>query len=53
MELYESNNWKVVFVDWCQEFVGNCIISSKKESLSELTDEEWQELRKASCSFSL
>ena len=44
MELYESNNWKGVFVDWCQEFVGNCIISSKKESLSELTDEEWQEL---------
>ena len=44
MNLYESNNWNVVFVDWCQEFVGDCIISSNKESLSDLTDEEWQEL---------
>ena len=40
MELHKSNNWEVVFVDWCQEFVGDCIISSHKESLSELTSEE-------------
>ena len=44
MELYKSNNWEVVFVDWCQEFVGDCIISSHKESLIELTSEEWIEL---------
>ncbi len=44
MKLYESKNWEVVFVDWCQEFVGDCIISSNKESLSELTSEEWEEL---------
>ena len=44
MELYKSNNWEVVFVDWCQEFVGQCIISSNKKELSELTNEDWIEL---------
>ena len=44
MKLYESKNWEVVFVKWCQEFPGDCIISSKKESLSDLTNEEWIEL---------
>ena len=44
MKLYESKNWEVVFVRWCQEFPGDCIISSKKESLSDLTKEEWIEL---------
>ena len=37
---------EVVFVDWCQEFVGDCIISSTKESLSDLASEEWVELGK-------
>ena len=44
MELYKGNNWEVVFVDWCQEFVGDCIISCNKESLSELSTEDWKEL---------
>ena len=44
MELYKDNNWEVVFVDWCQEYPGQCIISSNKESLSDLTDEEWKKL---------
>lgn len=44
MKLYESKNWEIVFCDWCQDFVGECIISSNKESLSDLTSEEWQEL---------
>ena len=44
MELYNGKYWTVVFVDWCQEFVGDCIISSTKENLSELTIEEWIEL---------
>lgn len=44
MELYNGKYWTVVFVDWCQEFVGDCIISSAKENLSELTSEEWIEL---------
>lgn len=46
MILYKSNNWEVVFVSWCQEFVGDCIISCNKESLSELTNDEWLELGK-------
>ena len=46
MKLYKSKNWEVVFVDWCQEFVGDCIISSNKESLSDLTTDEWVELGK-------
>ena len=44
MKLYESKNWEVIFLDNCQEFIGQCIISSSKESLSELTNEEWIEL---------
>lgn len=44
MKLYKSNNWEVVFGSWCQEFVGYCIISSNKESLSDITEEEWKEL---------
>lgn len=33
-----------MFVNWCQEFVGDCIISCDKECLSDLTDEDWKEL---------
>ena len=44
MNLYIGNNWKVVFVSWCQEFPGNCIISCGKEKLSDLTNEDWIEL---------
>ena len=46
MNIYEGNNWTIVFVDWCQEFVGGCIISCDKEHSSELTDEDWKELGK-------
>ena len=44
MILYKGKNWDVIFVDWCQEFVGDCIISCNKKSLSDLTDDDWQEL---------
>lgn len=44
MDLYQGKYWTVVFVKWSQEFIGDCIISNKKESLSELTTEEWIEL---------
>lgn len=46
MNIYKSDNWEVIFVNWCQEFPGDCIISSvnKKEFLSDLTDGEWLEL---------
>jgi len=43
MIMYKGKNWEVVFVDWCQEFIGQCIISSNKESLSEFDDEDWIE----------
>ena len=46
MELYKGKTWKVIFAEWCQEFVGDCIISCSKESLSELTDDDWKELGK-------
>ena len=46
MELYKGLTWKVIFVDWCQEFIGDCIISCDKEKLSELTDDDWKELGK-------
>ena len=44
MNLYTSDNWEVIFGIWSQEFPGYCIISSKKEKLSDLTKEEWMEL---------
>lgn len=46
MELYKGKYWNVIFGNWCQEFVGYCIITNSKESLSELTSEEWKELGK-------
>ncbi len=44
MELYKGKYWEVIFVDWCQEFPGQCIVSCEKESLSDLSNEEWVEL---------
>lgn len=44
MELYKDKYWTVIFVEWCQEYPGQCIISSTKESLSSLTSEEWSRL---------
>ena len=44
MELYKGKYWDVIFGDWCQEFVGYCIVSSNKESLSDLESEAWCEL---------
>ena len=48
MELYKGKNFDVVFVDWRQGFVGQCIVSSNKESLSKLSDEDWKELERIS-----
>lgn len=44
MELYKGKYFNVIFVDWCQEFPGQCIISCDKENLSLLTTDEWIEL---------
>lgn len=46
MELYKDDNWVVIFVSWCQEFPGQCIISSNKERISDLTKEDWVSLGK-------
>lgn len=46
MILYKGKTWEVVFADWCQEFLGYCIISCNKESLSDLTSDDWIELGK-------
>ena len=46
MELYKGKNWDIIFCDWCQEFVGYCIIGNKKESLSDLTTDDWEALGK-------
>ena len=35
MYLYKSNNWEVIFGDWSQSFIGYCIITCSKESLSD------------------
>ena len=32
MELYKGKNWDVIYEDWGQEFVGQCIISNKKDA---------------------
>lgn len=46
MELYKGKYFEVIFVDWCQEFIGQCIISGHKECLSDMNSEEWIELGK-------
>ena len=46
MELYKGKYWNVIFGEWCQDHPGYCIISSNKESLSDLSSEEWEELGK-------
>ena len=48
MILFETDNWKVIFVNWEQEFIGTCIISNKnkRQHLHKLKDEEWQKLGK-------
>ena len=44
MNLYKGKYWDVIFGIWTQDHPGYCIISSKKEKLSDLTPEEWMEL---------
>ena len=41
MDLYKGKYFNVVFEDWCQEFPGSCIISGKKERLSDMTSDEY------------
>jgi len=46
MELYKGKNWDVIFGVWCQDHPGYCIIGNNKESLSDLTSDDWIELGK-------
>lgn len=46
MELYKGKYWNVIFGKWYQDHPGYCIISSEKESLSDLSGEEWEDLGK-------
>ena len=46
MIIYEGKYFEIVFCDWCQDFLGQCIISGHKESLSDMTSDEWIELGK-------
>lgn len=45
--LYENEHWSVYFADR-QDYVGRCIVVARfhRESLSELTTEEWLSLKK-------
>ena len=44
MQIYMGKYWEVIYFDKCQDFLGRCIIACKKESLPEVTIEEWAEL---------
>ena len=44
MDIYTGKHFKIVFTDWCQDFLGQCIVSGTKEKLSDMTSEEWIEL---------
>ena len=49
-QIYESRSWSVFLADE-QDYIGRCILVLKRHrsSLSELTDEEWDELRGLIC----
>jgi diadenosine tetraphosphate (Ap4A) HIT family hydrolase len=49
-QLYESRSWSVFLADE-QDYIGRCILVLKRHcgSLSELTDDEWEELRSLVC----
>ena len=49
-QVYESRSWSVFLSDE-QDYIGRCILVLKRHcnSLSELTDDEWDELRDLIC----
>ena len=49
-QLYESKSWSVFLSDE-QDYIGRCILVLKRHcgSMSELTDDEWEELRNLVC----
>ena len=49
-QLYESTSWSVFLSDE-QDYIGRCILVLNRHcgSMSELTEDEWEELRKLVC----
>ena len=49
-QLYENKSWSVFLSDE-QDYIGRCILVLKRHcgSMSELTDDEWEELRNLVC----
>ena len=49
-QVYESISWSV-FISDEQDYIGRCILVLKRHcsSMSDLTDDEWEELRKLIC----
>lgn len=49
-QIYESKSWSIFLSDE-QDYIGRCILVLKRHcpSLSELTDDEWDELRDLIC----
>ena len=49
-QLYESTSWSVFLSDE-QDYIGRCILVLTRHcgSMSELTEDEWEELRKLVC----
>ncbi|MGN0747150.1 MAG: HIT family protein [Aristaeellaceae bacterium] len=49
-QVYESKSWSVFLADE-QDYIGRCILVLKRHcaSMSELTDDEWDELRNLIC----
>ena len=49
-QLYETTSWSVFLADE-QDYIGRCILVLKRHcaSMPELTDDEWEELRKLVC----
>ena len=49
-QVYESTSWSVYLADE-QDYIGRCILVLKRHvgSMSDLTDDEWDELRKLVC----
>ena len=49
-QVYESRSWSV-FLSYEQDYIGRCVLVLKRHchSLSELTDDEWEDLHKLIC----
>lgn len=46
MNLFETENWNILFSSWEQDYIGRCIICNKNArlNLSSMSQKEWEEL---------